>query len=63
MSLEDKAKQRLKILNVKLKNQSGMSPASPTIVTMLSAIVCIGAMDIISEFGRENLEPYQYNHC
>ncbi|MCX5965323.1 MAG: hypothetical protein NT070_20010 [Cyanobacteria bacterium] len=39
-----------------------MSPASPTIVTMLSAIVCIGAMNIISEFGRENLEPHQYNY-
>ena len=63
MSLEDRAKQRLKILKVKLKKQSGRSPASPTIVTMLWAIVYIGAMDIISEFGRESLEPHQYNRC
>ena len=63
MSLEDRAKQRLKILKVKLKKQSGISPAAPTIVTMLLAMVHLGDMDVISEFGHENLELHQYNRC
>ena len=63
MSLEDIAKQRLKILKIKLKKQSGTSPIEPTIATMLLAMVYVGAMDIISEFGRENLETHQYNRC
>ena len=63
MSLEDIVKQRLKILKIKLEQHLGISQAAPTIATMLLAMVYIGAMDIISEFGRENLEPHQYNRC
>jgi hypothetical protein len=63
MSLEDRAKQRLKILKVKLKKQSGMSPAVSTIATMILVMVYLGAIHVISEFGYENLELHQYNRC
>lgn len=60
MSLEDRAKQRLDILKVKLKKQSGIPPVAPTHTTLL-AMVCVGAMDAISGFGRKNLELHQYS--